>query len=192
VPDLAGTHLQAAPHLGSSPLQIAAQPLEEFTQRLRQERRERSFLPWMAKRIRTAARSASDSDQLVAAVLRLRLAAERVRAADQAIAILDQRLLAVFERTGLGWLRGQIRSSGDVGLVNLFALIGAPTLRRGPLPVQAGREQPHRAQLGPVPGPWRHPPARPPAPAIARLPGRRLPGHCITLTSGTLLRPHPA
>lgn len=39
---------------------------------------------------------------------------------------IDQRMLVAFQRTGLGWLRGQIRGLDDVGLVNLRALIGDP------------------------------------------------------------------
>lgn len=127
VPDLAGTHLQATLRLGLSPREIADLSLVEFTQRLRDEHRDRRFLGWMAHRIWTAARLAADSDELGAAILRVQFAAQRVRAAEQAIDLLDRRMLAAFERTGLGRLHGQIRGLGDVGLVNLFALIGDPS-----------------------------------------------------------------
>ena len=42
------------------------------------------------------------------------------------IEAIDQRMLVAFQRTGLGWLRGQIRGLGDVGLVSLRGLIGDP------------------------------------------------------------------
>jgi transposase len=80
----------------------------------------------MARRIWTAAQAATDSDELTAAMLRARFAAEQVLAAEQAIAILNQRMLAAFERTGLGWLRHQIHGLGDVSLINLLALAGDP------------------------------------------------------------------
>jgi transposase len=124
VPDLAGTHVQATLRLGLTPLEIAALPLDEFTQRLRDEHRDRRFLRWMSRRIWTAAQAAVDSDEMTAAILRLQFAAQRVLAAERMVEIIDQRMLAAFERTGLGWLRGQIRGLGDVSLVNLLALTG--------------------------------------------------------------------
>jgi transposase len=124
VPDLDGTHVQATLRLGQSPLEIAALTLDEFSRRLRVEHRDRRFLGWMAGRIWTAAQAAADSDELTAATLRVQFAAERALAAERAIDILDRRMLAASDRTGLGWLRGQIRGLGDVGLVNLLALTG--------------------------------------------------------------------
>jgi transposase len=61
---------------------------------------------------------------MTAAILRVQFAAERVQIAERMVAILDRRMLAAFERTGLGWLRGQIRGLGDVMLVNLLAMTG--------------------------------------------------------------------
>ena len=124
MPDLAGTHVQATLRLGLTPLEIAALPLDEFTGRLREEHRDRRFLRWMAQRIWSAAKAATDSDEMTAAILRVQFAAERVQATGRAVAILDRRMLAAFERTGLGWLRGQIRGLGDVSLINLLALTG--------------------------------------------------------------------
>ena len=124
IPDLTGTHLQATLRLGLTPLEIAALPLAEFSARLQQAHQPRRFLGWMARRIWEAARAAAASDELSAAALRWQQAAERVLAAEQASAALDARMLAAFESTGLGWIRGQLRGLGDVLLVNLFALIG--------------------------------------------------------------------
>jgi len=124
VPDLSGTHLQATLRLGMTPLEIAALPLDEFTRRLYEEHRDRRFLRWMARRIWNAAQAASDADEMTAAVLRVQFAAERVLAAERMVEIIDRRMLAAFERTGLGWLRGQIRGLGDVSLVNLLAMTG--------------------------------------------------------------------
>jgi len=126
VPDLAGTHLQATLRLGLTPLEIAALPLDEFTCRLREEHRDRRFLRWMAQRIWSAAQAAADADEMPAAVLRIQFAfaAEQVLAVERMVAIIDRRVLAAFERTGLGWLRGQIRGLGDVSRVNLLALTG--------------------------------------------------------------------
>jgi transposase len=124
VPDLAGTHVQATLRLGLTPLEIAGLPLDEFTRRLRDEHRDRRFLRWMAQRIWSAAQAATDSDELTAATVRLQFAAGRVLAAERAVEIIDRRMLAAFERTGLGWLRGQIRGLGDVCLVNLLAMTG--------------------------------------------------------------------
>jgi transposase len=124
VPDLAGTHLQAALRLGLTPLEIAALPLAEFTARLREAHQPRRFLRWMAGRIWEAAGAATGSDELSAAALRWQQSAQRILAAEQAVAALDARMLAAFEPTGLGWMRGQLRGLGDVLLVNLLALTG--------------------------------------------------------------------
>ncbi|MBO0683856.1 MAG: IS110 family transposase [Candidatus Dormibacteraeota bacterium] len=124
IPDLAGTHLQATLRLGLTPLEIAALSQAEFSARLQQAYQPRRFLGWMARRIWEAARAAAASDELSAAALRWQQAAERVLAAEHASAALDARMLAAFESTGLGWIRGQLRGLGDVLLVNLFALIG--------------------------------------------------------------------
>jgi transposase len=124
VSDLDGTHLQAALRLGLSPLEIAALTPDEFVQRLREEHGDRRLLPWMAERIRKAALAAVDSDELTAATLRIQLAAQRAQAAGRTIALLDQRMVAALDRTGLGWLRGQFRGLGEVSLANLLALTG--------------------------------------------------------------------
>lgn len=124
--DLDGTHLQATLRLGLSPLEIAALAPDEFVQRLRNEHGHRRLLRWMAERIRKAAQGAVDSDELPAAILRIQLAALRAQAAERTIALLDQRMAAALDRTGLGWMRGQIRGLGDVGLANLLALTGDP------------------------------------------------------------------
>src|SRR5205807_2387872 len=58
--------------------------------------------------------------------LRIQLAAERIKAAQRAVEILDRRMQDAFERTGLGWMRGLIHGLGDVNLVNLLALTGDP------------------------------------------------------------------
>lgn len=126
VKEVAGSHLQATLRLGLSPLEIAALPFEEFVRRLAEAHRDHRLLPWMAKRIWAAAQTAVDSDELPAVTFRVQLAADRVLAADRAVAELDRRMLEAFERTGLGWMRGQIRGLGDVGLVNIFALTGDP------------------------------------------------------------------
>ena len=126
VTDLSGSHLQATLRLGLSPLEIAGLTLHEFARRLRDEHRDRRFMRWMAARIRTAAGAAADSDELSAAVLRIQLAAERIKAAQRAVEILDRRMQDAFERTGLGWMRGLIHGLGDVNLVNLLALTGDP------------------------------------------------------------------
>ncbi|MBO0685407.1 MAG: IS110 family transposase [Candidatus Dormibacteraeota bacterium] len=124
VPDLAGTHLQAALRLGLTPLEIAALPLAEFSARLEQAHRPRRFMRWMAGRLWEAAWVATASDELSAATMRWQQAAQRILAAEQAVAALDARMLSAFESTGLGWMRGQLRGLGDVLLVNLLALTG--------------------------------------------------------------------
>jgi len=124
VRDLDGTHVQAALRLGLSPLQIAALTPDEFSRRLREEHHDHRFLGWMAERIWQAAQLAVDSDELSAAILRIQLAALRVREGRRTIALLDQRMAAALDRTGYGWMRGQIRGLGEVGLANLLALTG--------------------------------------------------------------------
>jgi transposase len=124
VPDLAGTHLQATLRLGLTPLEIAALSPAEFGARLHQAHQPRRFMRWMAGRIWEVARVATASDELSAAALRWQQAAERILAAEQAVAALDARMRSAFEATGLGWMRGQLRGLGDVLLVNLLALTG--------------------------------------------------------------------
>lgn len=123
--DLAGSHLQAMLRLGLSPVEIAALPQAQFTARLRREHRGR-FLPWMAGRLWSAARQAHPEDQSAAVTLRLQLAAQRVQAAELALARLDGEMAGVFEGTGLARLRGQIRGLGDVLLHNILAFSGDP------------------------------------------------------------------
>lgn len=124
VTDLVGSHLQATLRLGLSPLEIAAMTLDEFSRRLQREHRDRRFMGWMARRIWTAAPAAGDCDEMPAATLRLQIAALRVQAADQTIALLDQRMVAALDRTGLSSLRGQLKGVGEVSLANLLALTG--------------------------------------------------------------------
>jgi transposase len=80
----------------------------------------------MGRRLRAAARDNEPTPETTGAVLRCRLAAERVLAADAAIAELDARMAVLLEATGYAWLRGQIRGLGDGGLANLLALVGDP------------------------------------------------------------------
>jgi hypothetical protein len=124
VHDLHGSHLQATLRLGLTPLEIATLPVDEFSARLREEHRPRRFLGWMAGRMWQAARSAGTADELDAATVRWQQAAQRVLAAERATAVLDERMAAAFDSTGLGWMRGQIHGLGDILLINLFALIG--------------------------------------------------------------------
>jgi transposase len=123
---LPGSHLQAMLRLGLSPVEIGAMPRHRFVARLAREHRNQRFLPWMAGRLWSAARSAQVEDQSLALTLRLQLAAQRIRAAEMAIARLDQAMAGAFEETGLSWLRGQIPGLGDQLLHNLLALSGDP------------------------------------------------------------------
>lgn len=125
-PDLAGTHLQALLRTGLTPGQIAVMPESRFLALLRRRHQPRRFLRWMGRRLRAAARDTEPTPETTGAVLRCRLAAERVLAADAAIAELDARMAVLLEATGYAWLRGQIRGLGDVGLANLLALVGDP------------------------------------------------------------------
>ena len=124
-PALDGTHLQALLRTGLTPDQVAALPEGRFLGRLRRHH-PRRFLRWMGRRLRAAARAVEPTPETVGAVLRWRLAAERVALAEVAISDLDARMAELFEATGYGRLRGQIRGLGDVGLTNLLALAGDP------------------------------------------------------------------
>ena len=125
-PDLAGTHLQALLRTGLAPGQIAALPESQFLAVLRRRHQPRRFLRWMGRRLRAAGGAVESTPETAGAVLRWRLAAERVLAAEAAIAELDARMAVILEATGYAWLRGQIRGLGDVGLTNLLALTGDP------------------------------------------------------------------
>lgn len=125
VRDLDGSHVQAALRLGLTPMQIAAMPVLEFTERVRQEHKLR-FIRSMARRIWEASQLATTCDELATATLRIRLAGQRVQAAEAAITEIDQTMLARFADTGLSQLGGQIRGLSDVLLLNLLALIGDP------------------------------------------------------------------
>lgn len=124
-PDLDGSHLQALLRTGLAPQQVAAMTEARFLALLRRHH-PRRFLRWMGRRLRAAAREVEPTPDTAAAALRWRLAAERVALAETAIAALDARMAELLESTGYGWLRGQIRGLGDVGLTNLLALAGDP------------------------------------------------------------------
>jgi transposase len=124
LPDLQGAHLQAALRLGLSPLEIASMTMARFIRQLRREQRECRFLELVARRIWEAAGEATPCDELDAAVLRCQCAAQRVLAADRAIATYEQRLLSTFQATGLGWMQGQIRGLGDAALASIMGLAG--------------------------------------------------------------------
>jgi transposase len=124
-PDLAGSHLQALLRTGLIPQQVAALSEARFLVRLRRHH-PRRFLRWMGRRLRATARGVEPTPETAGAALRWRLAGERVALAEAAIADLDARMAELLEATGYGWLRGQIRGLGDVGLTNLLALIGDP------------------------------------------------------------------
>jgi transposase len=126
VSTLAGTHLQACLRLGLTAGEIAGMSLARFARLLQREHGERRFRVWMAKRLWAAARASRAHEETSAAMLRVQLAAQRIQAADLAVATLDARMTATFETTGLGWMRGQIRGIGDVLLINLLALSGDP------------------------------------------------------------------
>ena len=125
--DISGSHLQAMLRLGMSPVEIAALSKARFMARLRREHPAgMRFWNWIADRIWAAASRAEVGDQSPAATLRLQLAAQRVRAGDVAVARLDAEIAAAFDKTGLGFLRGQIRGLGDTLLHNLLAHSGDP------------------------------------------------------------------
>jgi transposase len=124
--DLNGRHFQAALSLGLTPDEIADMSLREFTQRLRSEYGIRYFRPALAERVWTSAGVSPTYAETPAAVLRLRLAAERIRAADQSCRVLEEEMVQLFENTGLGWLRGQLKGLGSVLLLNLLAICGDP------------------------------------------------------------------
>lgn len=126
VPTLAGSHLQACLRLGLTPAQIASLPLARFARRLQHEHGQRRFVAWMAKRLWTAAKANLTCDEMAAAMLRVQLAAQRLQAADLALATLDARMAGSFEASGLSWMKGQIRGLGDALLINLLALSGDP------------------------------------------------------------------
>jgi transposase len=126
VPDLAGSHLQAALRLGLTPIEMAALSLPRFTARLRREYRGRLFMNWMAQRIWNATRGARLYDETSAASLRIQQAGQRWLGAEQACAVLETRMAAVFSQTDLGWMRGQLKGLGDVLLINLLAVSGDP------------------------------------------------------------------
>ena len=125
-PALAGSHLQALLRTGLTPERVAALPPGRFLGLLRRHHQPRRFRPWMARRLRAAARAVEPTPESAAAALRWRLAAERVALAEAAIADLDARMAELLETTGYGRLRGEIRGLGDVGLANLLALAGDP------------------------------------------------------------------
>ena len=107
-PDLIGTHLQALLRTGLTPQAVAALPRHRFTALLRRHH-PRRFLRSMAARLHAAAHDVPELPETPAAALRWRLAAERVALADAAIAELDARMIELLERTGYGWLRGQLK-----------------------------------------------------------------------------------
>jgi len=123
---LDGSHVQACLSLGLPPAQIASMSLARFARLLQREHGERRFMGSMATRLWAAAGANRACDETAAALLRVQLAAQRIEAADRAVATLDARMAVTFEATGLGWMRGQIRGLGEVLLVNLLALSGDP------------------------------------------------------------------
>jgi transposase len=125
-PHLCGRHLQATLQLGLRPQEISAFSRARFTAMLRCRQREHRFMPEMARRIWEAARLDAERPETSAAVFRLQLAAERVKAAEGALQRLDRRMAEVFPQTGLDWMRGQLRGLGDVLLINLLAWSGDP------------------------------------------------------------------
>jgi transposase len=126
VPDLAGSHIQAALRLGLTPAEIAALPVPKFCVRLRREYSGQLFMKWMAIRIWKAAQDVSFYDETTAAVLRIQQAGQRQLSSELACATLEARMAAVFDQTGLAWMRGQFRGLGDVLLINLLAISGDP------------------------------------------------------------------
>jgi len=124
-PDLSGTHLQALLRTGLTPQQVGAMPEASFLGLLRGHH-PRRFLAWMGLRLRAASHGVEPTPETAGATLRWRLAAERVAAAEAALATLDARMAELLDLTGYGWLRGQVRGLGDVSLTNLLALAGDP------------------------------------------------------------------
>jgi transposase len=124
LPDIQGAHVQATLRLGLGPLEIAGMKLARFTRLLYREQQERRFLHGVAQRIWEAATEARPCDELEAAVLRWQCAAQRVLAADRSIALYEARMLASFERTGLGWMQDQIPGLGEVALAGIMGSAG--------------------------------------------------------------------
>jgi transposase len=126
-PDLAGVHLQALLRTGLTPQELAVLPAARARRLIRAHLAPaRRFSPWMADRLRRAARDTEPTPEVHAAALRWGQAAERVALADAAVTALDERLVALLETTGYGHLRGAIRGLGDVTLASLLALTGDP------------------------------------------------------------------
>ena len=80
----------------------------------------------MARRLASAAVGVEPLPETAAAILRCRLAAWRIRGAEEATEELEAVMGGLFEATGLGWMRGQIRGLGDPVLVSLLGLAGDP------------------------------------------------------------------
>jgi transposase len=126
-PDLAGAHLQALLRAGRTPQELAALPAGRIRRLVRTHLAPgRRFSPWMAARLHHAARDTEPTPEVAAAALRWGHAAGRVVLADEAVAALDGRLVALLDATGYGRLRGAIRGLGDVTLASLLALTGDP------------------------------------------------------------------
>ena len=125
-PDLSGTHLQALLRTGLTPQQVEAMPEREFLEVLTAAHRPRRFMAAMARRLQAAAAGVEPFPETAAAILRCRLAAWRIRGAEEAIEELEAVMSGLFEATGLGWMRGQIRGLGDPVLVSLLGLAGDP------------------------------------------------------------------
>lgn len=126
-PDLAGAHLQALLRAGRTPQDLAAMSAPRVRRLVRAQLAPgRRFSPWMAGRLHRAARDVTPTPEVGGAALRWGQAAARVALADAAVTALDERLVALFEATGYGHLRGAIRGLGDVTLASLLALTGDP------------------------------------------------------------------
>lgn len=80
----------------------------------------------MAYRLWRAAHDVRVYDELPSGMLRIQQAAHRSRANDLAMVTIEGRMKEAFQRTGLGWMVGQVQGLGGITLIALLALSGDP------------------------------------------------------------------
>jgi transposase len=126
-PDLSGIHLQALLRAGCTPIELGRLSSARLRRLVRLNLPAgRRFSPWMAERLARTTRAVDRTPEMTGAAIRWSHAAARIALADEAIAVLDRRLMELLEATGYGRLRGAIRGLGDVSLASLLALTGDP------------------------------------------------------------------